>query len=68
MTMENNKKFDVDELMAAIEEIRLQPKYMHIPLNLLKEIVNTELENQDDRSAASKKIQALLDSFIKEVK
>ena len=67
--MENeNKKFDIDELMAAIEEIRSEPKYQHIPLKLLQDIVKTELENQDDRASASKKVQAILENYIKEVK
>ena len=54
--------------MAAIEEIRSEPKYQHIPLKLLQDIVKTELENQDDRASASKKVQAILEDYIKEVK
>ena len=66
-TMTNNGKFDIEELLKAIEEIRSE-HYPHISKKVLEEIVRTELENQDDRASSSREVQAILDEYLKEVK
>lgn len=65
--MKNDEKFDINELLDAIEEIRSN-KYPHISKKLLEDIVNAELTNQDDRVSAYKSVQALLDEYLKGVK
>lgn len=67
MTMTNNGKFNIEELLQSIEEIRSE-HYPHISRKVLEEIVRTELENQDDRASSLREVQAILDEYLKEVK
>ena len=62
-----NDKFDLDELMNALETIRLQ-KYPFIKKEVLEAIVEAEIEYQDDRTAAAKKVQSILEEYTEEVK
>ena len=62
-----NEKFDINELLNALEEIRAD-NYPHISKKRLEEIVFAELNNQDDRAAANKEVNKILDDYLKGVK
>ena len=62
-----NEKFDIKELLDALEEIRAN-NYPHISKQLLEKIVMAELNNQDDRPTANKEVAKMLDDYLKEVK
>ena len=67
MTMTNNGKFDIEELLEAIEEIRSE-RYPHISKKLLVSIVNAELENQEDRTQTNREVQKILNDWLQGVK
>lgn len=63
--MKNN--VEVEELIGVLEKIRRE-KYPDIPESLIREIVRTEFEQQDDRAQARKNTKKLIDEFLKKVK
>ena len=67
MIMTNNGKFNIDELLEAIEEIRSE-RYPHISKKLLESIVMAELNNQEDRTSTNREVQSILDSWLQGVK
>lgn len=67
MMTKNNEKFDINELLESLEDIRSN-KYPHISKKLLEDIVNIELSDQDERSSAMKDVRERLDDYLKEVK
>lgn len=67
MTMTNNGKFDIEELLEAIEEIRSE-RYPHISKKLLVSIVTAELDNQEDRTQTNREVQKILNDWLQGVK
>lgn len=57
---------EVEELLNVLEEIRSE-KYPDIPSEVIKSIVQTQFESQDDRAEGSRKTKRLIDSFLNEV-
>ncbi len=57
---------EVDELLKVLETIRAT-KYPDIPSRLIKDIVQAQFENQDDRTQGSRNTKKLIDDFLKEV-
>lgn len=58
---------EVEELIGVLEKIRSE-KYPNIPESLIREIVATEFEQQDDRAQARKSTKRIIDEFLKNVK
>lgn len=58
---------EVEELIGVLEKIRGE-KYPEIPETLIREIVATEFEQQDDRAQARKNTKKLIDEFLKNVR
>lgn len=54
-----------DELLSVLNKIRKE-QFPEIPESLLKEIVETEANNQDDLVEARKATRKVLDRFLKE--
>ena len=63
MTM---NKVEVEELLNVLENIRAE-KYPDIPSELIKTIVQTQFENQDDRTQGYRNTKSLIDDFLKQV-
>ncbi len=57
---------EVEELIKVLEKNR-QEKYPEIPQELIRDIVATEFEQQDDRTQARKGTRKLIDEFLKNV-
>lgn len=58
---------EVEELIGVLEKIRSE-KYPDIPESLIRDIVATEFEQQDDRAQARKNTKKLIDEFLKNVR
>lgn len=63
MTM---NKIEVEELLKVLEAIRVE-KYPDIPPEIIKNIVQAQFENQDDRSQGYQDTKKLVDDFLKQV-
>lgn len=63
MTM---NKVEVEELLKVLETIRAE-KYPDIPSELIKNIVQAQFENQDDRTQGYRDTKKLIDDFLKQV-
>ena len=63
MTM---NKVEVEELLKVLETIRAE-KYPGIPPELIKNIVQSQFENQDDRALGYRDTKNLIDNFLKQV-
>ena len=62
MTMNN---IEVEELLKVLEAIRAE-KYPDIPPELIKDIIQAQFENQDDRAQGRRNTKKLIDDFLKE--
>lgn len=62
MTMNN---IEVEELLKVLEAIRAE-KYPDIPPELIKNIIQAQFENQDDRAQGRRNTKKLIDDFLKE--
>lgn len=62
--MMNN--IEIDELIQVLEEIR-STQYPDIPADLIRNIVYTQFEKQDDRAQSRKDTKKLVDDFLKTV-
>lgn len=62
MTMNN---IEVEELLKVLEAIRAE-KYPDIPSELIKDIIQAQFENQDDRAQGRRNTKKLIDDFLKE--
>lgn len=58
---------EVEELISVLEKIRSE-KYPDIPELLIRDIVATEFEQQDDRAQARKNTKKLIDEFLKNIR
>ena len=58
---------EVEELIGVLEKIRSE-KYPDIPESLIREIVATEFEQQDDCAQAIKNTKKIIDELLKNVK
>ncbi len=63
MTM---NKVEVGELLKVLEAIRAE-KYPDIPTELIRNIVQSQFENQDDRVQGHRDTKKLIDNFLKQV-
>lgn len=63
MTM---NKVEVEELLRVLEAIRAE-KYSDIPPELIRNIVQSQFENQDDRAQGYRDTKKLIDDFLKQV-
>ena len=63
MTM---NKVEVEELLKVLETIRAE-KYPDIPSDLIKNIVQAQFENQDDRAPGYRDTKNFIDNFLKQV-
>jgi hypothetical protein len=63
MTM---NKVEVEELLKVLEAIRTE-KYPNIPSELIRNIVQAQFENQDDRTQGYRDTKKLIDDFLKQV-
>ncbi|MHB1652379.1 MAG: DNA modification system-associated small protein [Desulfitobacteriaceae bacterium] len=63
MTM---NKVEVEELLKVLEAICAE-KYPDIPSELIKNIVQAQFENQDDRAQGYRDTKKLIDDFLKQV-
>ena len=63
MTM---NKVEVEELLKVLETIRAE-KYPDIPSELIRNIVQAQFENQDDRTGGYRDTKKLIDDFLKQV-
>lgn len=59
-------KVEVEELIAVLEGIR-SSQYPDIPPKLIRNIVETQFENQDDRTTSRRSTKKLVDDFLKQV-
>lgn len=57
-------KVEVEELINVLETIRIS-QYPDIPPELVRSIVETQFENQDDRATSRKITKKLVDEFLK---
>lgn len=62
--MMNN--IEIDELIQVLEEIR-STQHPDIPADLIRNIVYTQFEKQDDRAQSRKDTKKLVDDFLKTV-
>ncbi|OPX85433.1 MAG: hypothetical protein A4E53_03427 [Pelotomaculum sp. PtaB.Bin104] len=62
MTMNS---IEVEELLKVLEAIRAE-KYPDIPPELIKNIIQAQFENQDDRAQGRRNTKKLIDDFLKE--
>ena len=58
-------KVEVEELLNVLEAIRAQ-KYPDVPPELIKNIVDTQFANQDNREEGSRQTKRLIDDFLRE--
>lgn len=58
-------KVEVEELINVLENIRIS-QYPNIPSELVRSIVETQFENQDDRATSRKNTKKLIDEFLKQ--
>lgn len=63
MTM---NKVEVEELLKVLETIRAE-KYPDIPSELIRNIVQSQFETQDDRAQGHRDTKNLIDDFLKQV-
>lgn len=63
MTM---NKVEVEELLKVLEAIRIE-KYPDIPAEIIKNIVQAQFENQDDRSQGYQDTKKIIDDYLKQV-
>ena len=56
---------EVEELLKVLEAIRAE-KYPDIPPELIKDIIQAQFENQDDRAQGRRNTKKLIDDFLKE--
>ena len=56
---------EVEELLKVLEAIRAE-KYPDIPPELIKNIIQAQFENQDDRAQGRRNTKKLIDDFLKE--
>jgi len=59
-------KVEVEELLKVLETIRAE-KYTDIPPELIRNIVQAQFENQDDRTQGYRNTKRLVDDFLKQV-
>ena len=59
-------KVEVEELITVLEGIR-SAQYPDIPRELIRSIVETQFENQDDRAASKRNTKKMVDDFLKQV-
>ena len=59
-------KVEVEELLNVLETIRAE-KYPDIPSELIRNIVQTQFENQDERTQGHRDTKNLIDNFLKQV-
>lgn len=57
-------KVEVEEIISVLEKIR-QEKYPEIPNALIRDIVESEFEQQDSRPQAQKVTKKLIADFLK---
>ncbi|MEK4362057.1 DNA modification system-associated small protein [Paenibacillus sp. FSL M8-0212] len=62
----NRNEIEVEELLRALETIR-DEQYPDIPAEIIREIVLTQFENQDDRTEARRNTVKLIDSYLKNI-
>lgn len=58
-------KVEVEELINVLEGIR-STQYPDIPPELIRGIVETQFESQDDRAASKRNTKKLIDDFLKQ--
>lgn len=63
MTM---NKVEVEELLKVLETIRAE-KYPDITNELIRNIVQSQFENQDDRVQGYRDTKKLIDDFLKQI-
>lgn len=67
--MEGLKKMrneiEIEELLGVLESIR-QREYPNIPSKVIRDIVLTQFENQDNRALAQRNTKKIIDDFLKE--
>ena len=59
-------KVEVEELIVVLEDMRAS-QYPDIPPELIRSIVETQFENQDDRTVSRRTTKKLIDDFLKHV-
>ena len=57
---------EVNELISVLEEIR-QTKYPDIPADLIRDIVTTQFQNQDNRTAGRTSTLGLIQDYLKTI-
>jgi hypothetical protein len=57
---------EVEELLKVLEAIRAE-KHPSIPPGLIRSIVESQFENQDDRAQGRRDTKNLIDDFLKQV-
>ena len=62
MTM---NKVEVEELLKVLEAIRIE-KYPGVPSELVRNIVQAQFENQDNRTQGYRDTKKLIDDFPKQ--
>lgn len=58
-------KIEVEDLLKVLEVIRIE-KYPAIPAELVRNIVQTQFENQDDRVQGYRETKKLIDDFLRQ--
>lgn len=59
-------EIEVEELLRALETIRVE-QYPDIPAELIREIVLTQFEYQDDRTEARRNTVKNIDDYLKNI-
>lgn len=59
-------EIEVEELLRVLETIRSE-QYPDIPAALIKNIVLTQFENQDDRIQGRRETKNLIDDFLTDI-
>lgn len=57
---------EVEELLKVLEAVRAE-KYPSIPAELIKAIVQAQLENQDNQEQGSRITRKLVDEYMQDV-
>jgi hypothetical protein len=59
-------EIEVEELLRALETIRIE-QYADIPAKVIRDIVLTQFENQDNRSEGRKNTNKIIDDYLKNI-
>ncbi|PCL91878.1 DNA modification system-associated small protein [Paenibacillus lautus] len=59
-------KIEVEELLRALETIRAE-QYPAIPIEVIRDIVLAQFNNQDNRAEGRKSTKKIIDDYLKDI-